>query len=58
MPIGMDQPGTYEVSDGDKTTKVEADRLDYDGPDGTLQAYKDGAVVASFRWWTSIVKTK
>lgn len=58
MIQGLNEPGTYEISTGgEKKTKVEADRLDYDGPDGSLQAWKDDHVVATFRWWESIVKT-
>lgn len=54
---GMDTPGKYEISTGGKnTTTVDADSLDYNGPDGSLQAYKDGAVIATFRWWESIVR--
>lgn len=55
---GLDTPGTYEISDGDKKHTVEADSLDYNGPDGQLQAWKDGQIVATFRWWTSVIKTK
>lgn len=54
---GLNEPGTYVItSDGEQHT-VKADRLDYDGPDGSLQAWKGQAVVASFRWWSSIVRT-
>lgn len=54
----MNEPGTYEITtDRDTATTVEADSLDYDGPDGALQVWKDGAVVATFRWWQSIVRT-
>jgi hypothetical protein len=53
----MDQEsaaGSFEVSSGDgKTTTVTADRWDYDQND-RLQFWKDGKVVAVFRWWDSI----
>lgn len=59
---GMNTPGTYAIqtsfgSDA-KPTVVEADYLDYGGPEGCLQAYKDGAVIATFKYWESIVKKK
>lgn len=58
-PVGMNTPGTYVIKTGPKdATTVEADYLDYDGPDGSLQAHRDGEVVAAFRWWESIVKKK
>lgn len=54
---GLNEPGTYVISTGsNKTTTVDADQLDYNGPDGSLQAWKDGQVVATFRWWESIVR--
>ncbi|WP_122262214.1 hypothetical protein [Ornithinimicrobium cerasi] len=54
---GMNEPGTYVITtDRDDETTVEADSLDYNSPDGSLQVWKDGAVVASFRWWQSIVR--
>lgn|GEM_PF-1755785 len=57
IPTGLSEPGTYVISTGgDKSKTVQADHLDYDGPDGSLQAWKDGAVVATFRWWESIVR--
>lgn len=53
----MNEPGTYVITtDRDISTTVEADSLDYDGPDGSLQVWKGGAVIASFRWWQSIVR--
>jgi hypothetical protein len=56
-PAGLDEPGTYVITTGpDEKTTVTADHLDYDGPDGSLQAWKDGSVVAAFRWWSSIVR--
>lgn len=59
---GMNEPGTYLITTGygrdAKTTSVDADYLDYDGPDGELQAHKDGTVVATFRYWESILKKK
>jgi len=54
---GMNEPGTYIITVDGKDHTVDADRLDYDGPDGSLQAWKGNAVVATFRWWNSIVKT-
>lgn len=54
--LGFTGPGKYEIEHDGKTTTIEADSLDYDGPDGSLQAHKDGLVVANFRWWSSIVK--
>lgn len=54
---GMNEPGTYVITtDMDNQTTIEADSLDYNGPDGSLQVWKNGAVVASFRWWQSIVR--
>lgn len=54
---GMSEPGTYVITtDRDDKTTVEADSLDYNGPDGSLQVWKGGTVVASFRWWQSIVR--
>lgn len=53
---GFSEPGTYVVSSDGKDTTIEADSLDYNGPDGSLQAWKGGAVVAQFRWWTSVVR--
>lgn len=59
---GMNSAGTYVVTTGygkDSTkTEVKADYLDYGGPDGCLQAYQDGAVIATFKYWESIVKKK
>jgi hypothetical protein len=55
---GLNEPGTYVISTGgDKSATIEADALDYNGPDGSLQAWKGGRVVATFRWWESIVRT-
>jgi hypothetical protein len=54
---GMSEPGTYKINTGGKDVTVQADSLDYNGPDGQLQAWKDGKVVASFRWWESIIRT-
>lgn len=45
--------GTYEVTSSDKKHTVEADRWDYSARD-ELQFWKDGKVVAVFRWWDSI----
>lgn len=54
---GMNEPGTYVITtDRENKTTVEADSLDYNGPDGSLQAWKGGTVVATFRWWDSIVR--
>lgn len=54
---GLNEPGTYVISTGgDKAVTIVADSLDYDGPDGSLQAWRGGHVVASFRWWESIVR--
>lgn len=53
---GLNEPGTYVITSDGKDTTVVADRLDYDGPDGSLQAWKDQNVIASFRWWSSIVR--
>lgn len=51
------EPGTYVITTDARTKEtVEADSLDYNGPDGSLQAWKGGAVVATFRWWSSIVR--
>lgn len=50
------EQGTYAIDTGEKVTTVEADRLDYGGPDGALRAWKDGVVVATFRWWNSVVR--
>lgn len=47
--------GTYTVTvNGDKTD-IEADSLEYPD-DGSIRVWKDGVVVATFRWWDSIVK--
>lgn len=54
--IGLNEPGSYEINTGGDKVTVDADRLDYNGPDGSLQAWKGGAVVATFRWWESIVR--
>ena len=55
--LGFTGPGTYVINTGgDKTTTIEADSLDYNGPGGSLRALKDGQVVASWRWWDSIIK--
>jgi hypothetical protein len=54
---GMSEPGTYVISTGgDSKTTIDADSLDYNGPEGSLQAWKDGSVVATFRWWESIIR--
>lgn len=56
-PDGMNEPGTYQVTvDGEKTS-LEADRLDY-AADGSLQAWRGDNVIATFRWWSAVVKTK
>lgn len=52
----MDQESatnTFQVTTGEKTVTVSADRWDYDAND-MLQFWKDGKVVAVFRWWESI----
>ena len=53
---GFTGPGKYTIETDGKKVTVEADSLDYDGPDGSLQAHKDGNVVALFRWWSSIIR--
>ena len=54
---GLNESGKYVINTGgEKSTTVDADSLDYNGPDGSLQAWKDGKVVATFRWWESIVR--
>lgn len=55
-PAGIDSPGTYVVTVDREKTTVEADSFDYNGPDGSLQAWKDGKVIATFRWCNSIVR--
>lgn len=55
-PLGLDEPGTYVVTNGDEKTTIEADSFDYDGPDGSLRAWKGGRVVGTWRWWGSIVR--
>lgn len=47
---------TYEITTDGKTTTVEADSTDHNTNDGNLRLWKDGAVVAEFRWWNSIVR--
>lgn len=54
---GLNEPGTYVITTGpNQSTTIEADQLDYNGPDGSLQAWKDGKVIATWRWWDSIVR--
>lgn len=63
MPFGMiDEftPGSYTVSTGagehgEKHTFDAVDSFKYDG-DGALQVVSGGAVVATFRWWESIIR--
>lgn len=50
------EAGTYVIDTGESKTTIVADSLDYNGPDGALQALKDGVVIATFRWWTSVVR--
>lgn len=53
----MNEPGIYDITTDSETVKtVDADSLDYNGPDGSLQVWKNGTVVATFRWWQSIVR--
>lgn len=46
----------YAITTDGKTTTVEADSTDHNQNDGNLRLWKDGAVVAEFRWWNSIVR--
>lgn len=55
-PDALSEPGTYVIVADGKDVTVEADRLDYNGPDGSLQAWKGDSIVATFRWWSSIVR--
>lgn len=52
---GLNDPGTYVVKSGDEETEVDVDRLYYDVND-SLVGVKDGDIVATFRWWDSVVK--
>lgn len=60
MSMGFDntwEPGTYEVTVNKESTTVEVDNFRYGGKDGnTLEAVKNGNVVATWQWWDSIVK--
>ncbi len=47
---------TYEITTDGETTTVEADAASNNDATGNLQLWRDGAVVAEFRWWNSIVK--
>jgi hypothetical protein len=53
---GVNDPGTYAVTSGEKTTAVEADGYDYGGESGNLRLHKAGRTVAEFRWWDSVVR--
>lgn len=55
-PVVFDEPGTYEVRCGEDKIKVQADSLDYNGPNGDLRALKDGKVIATWNWWNSVVR--
>jgi hypothetical protein len=46
----------YEITADGKTVTVDADSTDHNPSDGNLRAWKDGAIVAEFRYWSSIVR--
>jgi hypothetical protein len=46
----------YEITTDGKTTTVEADSTDNNDATGNLRLWRDGAVVAEFRWWNSLVR--
>jgi hypothetical protein len=56
--FGEYEPGTYTVTTGTggqpEKVDVDVDRFDYDEREG-LQAIKDNKIIATFRWWDSIV---
>ncbi|WP_447643173.1 hypothetical protein [Nocardioides zeae] len=47
---------TFEVTTDGKTLSVVADSTDHNQNDGNLRLWKDGAIVAEFQWWNSIVR--
>lgn len=51
---GANDPGTYEVTTGDKTVEVEADRWGYSQDSSRLEFHAGGQVVATFNWWDSV----
>lgn len=58
FPMGYgtngDEAGTYDITVNQETTSIEADSIEY--ADDCLRVWKGGLVVATFRWWDSVVK--
>lgn len=52
----MNEPGTYVVTADGKDHTVEADSYDYQGDGGSMRMLKSGAVVAEFRYWSSVIR--
>lgn len=49
-----DEAGSYDITVNQETTTVEADSIEY--AEDCLRVWKGGVVVATFRWWDSVVK--